>query len=187
VFELKYLGDFREVTATRDFMAESSEPVIAMQVMASQDAAGIKRGLPGGDPSIVIVPPLEQYRPDYVFLTPDKYAFDFVSVVAPTTTVVALDGTPLTADNCWITPADGLTAEERGSPTPPYLVYTCQLSFATIDPLTDPPTINPGLQNDGVHRLVAGEPVGVIVAGFDAYVSYAYAGGTELREIAPLE
>jgi hypothetical protein len=187
VFELKYLGDFREVTATRDFMAESSEPVIAMQVMASQDAAGIKRGLPGGDPSIVIVPSLEQYRPDYVFLTPDKYAFDFVSVVAPTTTVVALDGTPLTADNCWITPADGLTAEERGSPTPPYLVYTCQLSFATIDPLTDPPTINPGVQNDGVHRLVAGEPVGVIVAGFDAYVSYAYAGGTELREIAPLE
>jgi hypothetical protein len=29
--------------------------------------------------------------------------------------------------------------------------------------------------------------VGVIVAGFDAYVSYAYAGGTELRDIAPIE
>lgn len=187
VFELKYLGDFYEITAIRDFMAESSEPVIAMQVMASQDAAGIKRGLPGGDPSIVIVPPQEQFRPDYVFLTPDKYAFDFVSVVAPITTVVALDGTPLGPDNCWITPADGLTDEERGSPIPPYLVYTCQLSFATINPLPDPPAISPGLQNDGVHRLVAGEPVGVIVTGFDAYVSYAYAGGTELREIAPPE
>lgn len=187
VFELKYLGDFYEVTTIRDFMAESSDPVIAMQVMASQDAAGIKRGLPGGDPSIVIVPPLEQFRPDYVFLTPDKYAFDFVSVVAPITTVVALDGTPLGPENCWITPADGLSPEERGSETPPYLVYTCQLSFATINPLTDPPTVSQGLQNDGVHRLVAGEPVGVIVTGFDAYVSYSYAGGTELREIAPIE
>jgi hypothetical protein len=187
VFELSFLGDFHEVTATRDFLAESTEPVVAMQVMSSQDAAGVKRGLPGGDPSIVIVPPLEQYRPDYVFLTPDKYAFDFVSVVAPPTTVVALDGTPLGPDNCWITPADGLTPEERGTPTPPLLVYTCQLSFATINPLTDPPKVNQGQQNDGVHRLVAGEPVGLIVTGFDSYVSYAYAGGTELREIAPLE
>ena len=185
--KLLYLGDFREVTTTRDFIAETSEPVIAMQVMSSQDAAGIKRGLPGGDPSIVIVPPVEQYRPDYVFLTPDKYAFDFVSIVAPTTTVVALDGAPLGPDNCWITPADGLTPEERGSEAPPYLVYTCQLSFATINPLTDPPMVSQGIQNDGVHRLVAGEPIGVIVNGFDAYVSYAYAGGTELREIAPLE
>lgn len=187
LFQLNYLGDFREVSATLDFIAEASEPVIAMQVMASQDAANIKRGLPGGDPSIVILPPTEQFRPDYVFLTPDKYAFDFVSVVAPTTTVVAVDDMVLTPDNCIITPADGLTPEQRGSPTPPYLVYTCQLSFATINPYTDPVTISPGFQYDGVHRLVAGEPVGVIVSGFDAYVSYSYAGGTELREIAPLE
>jgi hypothetical protein len=40
------------------------------------------------------------------------------------------------------------------------------------------------MQNDGVHRITASLPVGVIVWGFDAYVSYAYAAGTELREIA---
>jgi hypothetical protein len=186
-FTLNYLGASYEVTAIGDFMAESSEPMIAMQVMASQDAAGIKRGLPGGDPSIVIVPPLEQFRRDYVFLTPDKYAFDFISVVAPPTTVVSLDDTPLGPDNCWITAGDGLTPEQRGSDAPPYLVYNCQLGFATINPLTDPPTVSPGFQNDGVHRLVAGEPVGVIVQGFDSYVSYSYAGGTELREISPIE
>ena len=27
--------------------------------------------------------PIEQFRPDYVFLTPDKYAFDFIVVIAP--------------------------------------------------------------------------------------------------------
>lgn len=184
---LLYLGDFREVAVTGDFMAESSEAIIVEQVMASQAAAGVKTSLPGGDPSLLIMPPIEQFRRDYVFLTPDKYAFDFVSVVAPPSTAVALDDVPLTADNCWITAADGLTAEARGSDQPPFVVYTCQLSFGTIDPLTDPPKLSQGLQNDGVHRLVAGEPVGVLVSGFDSFVSYAYAGGTELREISAPE
>lgn len=186
-FQLNYLGDYREVQAERDMMIEASEPVIAMQVSASQDAANVKRGLPGGDPSIVIVPPTEQYRMDYVFLTPDKYAFDFITVVAPPTTVVAMDGIPLDADNCWITPSDGLTPEERGSGLPPYWVYTCQVSFAAINPLTDPPTVSPGIQNDGVHRVAAGEPVGVFVSGFDSYVSYGYAGGSDLKTISPVE
>ena len=38
---------------------------------------------------------------------------------------------------------------------------------------------------DRARRIVSTHPVGVTVFGFDAYVSYAYAGGTELREIAP--
>jgi hypothetical protein len=186
-FALNFLGDFREVRTLTDFMAESTEPVIAMQVMASQDAAGVKRGLPGGDPSITIVPPMEQFRRDYVFLTPDKYAFDFISVAAAPGVSVFLDDAPLDANRCWITPGDGLTAEQRGSPEPPLYVYSCQLSFAAINPLTDPPEVTAGLQNDGVHRLTAGEAVGVLVTGFDAYVSYAYAAGTELREISPPE
>jgi hypothetical protein len=40
------------------------------------------------------------------------------------------------------------------------------------------------MQHDGVHRINASQPVGVIVWGFDSYVSYAYAAGTDLREIA---
>lgn len=186
-FALNYLGDFKEVKALTDFVAESSEPVIVAQVMASQDAVGVKRGLPGGDPSLVIVPPTEQFRPDYVFLTPDKYAFDFISVVAEPGVSIALDGTPLGPNDCWITPGDGLTSEERGSTVPPVYVYTCQLSFASINPFKDPPEVSPGLQNDGVHRLVASKAVGVLVTGFDSYVSYAYAAGTELRDIGPPE
>ena len=37
--------------------------------------------------------------------------------------------------------------------------------------------------HDGVHRLISGAPIGVMVTGFDNYVSYAYAAGTELREL----
>jgi hypothetical protein len=181
---LTYQGQFYEVTAYRDFMAESDEPITVSQVMSSQEAAGIKRALPGGDPSLMIVPPLEQFRPDYTFLTPDRYAFDFVSIVAARDAEVYLDGALLGSDRCEIGPADGLTKQERGSDKPPFLSYQCQLSFATIDPLKSAPeNLTPGAQNDGVHRVVCTSPASVIVTGFDSFVSYGYAAGTELKDI----
>jgi hypothetical protein len=61
-------------------------------------------------------------------------------------------------------------------------VYRCQLSFPVI---TEKNEILPGRQNDGVHHLQADEAVGIVVYGFDAFVSYAYAGGTQLVEIDP--
>jgi len=185
--ELTHAGDWAEVRVLRDFMAESDQPVIAAQLMSSQEAAGIRRGLPGGDPSLMMLPPVEQARPDYVFLTPDKYAFDFVSVVAPPEAIVLLDDSELSSERCEVGPADGLTEDERGAASPPLIVYRCQLSSALIDPSTDPPTITPGVQNDGVHRIVSDHPINVTVMGFDSFVSYAYAAGTELREIATPE
>jgi hypothetical protein len=180
------LGSFHEATVYADFTAESDAPIHVAQIMASQDAAGVPRGLPGGDPSLLIEPPIEQFRPDYVFLTPDLYAFDFVSIVAPFGATVVLDEQVLSGSNCTVTPTDGLTAKARGAPDPAFVTYTCQLSFPIILPHVDPPgNVTPGTQNDGVHRLVASQPVGVVVSGFDSYVSYAYAGGTELKDIAP--
>ncbi len=177
-------GDFHEATVLKDFVAHSTAPISVAQIMASQDAAGVKRGLPGGDPSLLIEPPVEQFRPDYVFLTPDKYAFDFVSIVAPPQASIVFDGQVLTDKACLVTPTDGLTEQQRGSTEPPFVTYTCQLSFPIIDPnKAAPDNVSPGTQNDGVHRLVASEPVGVVVMGFDNYVSYAYAGGTQLEDI----
>ena len=183
-FTLSAVGDFHEVRAFTDFTAQASGPVLVEQVMASQEACGIRQGLPGGDPSMMMVPPLEQARSDYVFLTPDKYAFDFVTVVAPASAKVLLDGQPIGPEVCEVAPADGLTNEQRGG-DPASLVYRCQLSFPTIDPSVDPAVVTATNQNDGVHEVVADQPVLVVVMGFDAYVSYAYAAGTELKEIAP--
>ncbi len=185
---LGYLGDFREVTVYGDFMATSSGPVHVAQVMPSQEAAGIPiaNGMPGGDPSLMIYPPIEQFRQDYVFLTPDKYVFNFVEIVAPSSATVYLDST-LPADfGCEApVPADGLTAEQRRSATPPYVVYRCQLSFPIIDPTaTAPNNVSPGKQDSGVHRVDADQPVGVLVSGFDYRVSYAYPAGTNLVNIA---
>ena len=60
------------------------------------------------------------------------------------------------------------------------VIYRCQLSFPEV---TAPPGIQilPGKQDDGVHTILATEPVGLIVYGFDRFVSYAYAGGLNLQ------
>ena len=134
---LKYLGDFAEVTAYGDFVATSSDGIHVSQVMPSQDASGVPRGLPGGDPSFVIYPPTEQYRAHYVFLTPDKYVFNFVAIVAPPDATVYLDHTTPQELGCETAPGDGLTDAQRGSSTPPWVVYRCQLSFPIIDPTAD--------------------------------------------------
>ncbi len=181
-FNLYATGDSHEVAAMSDFIATSSEPVHVVQVTASQDAAGVPRGLPGGDPSLIVVPPTEQFRNSYVFLTPDKYAFDFIMISAPVGIPVTLDGTVLSHQHCEITAGDGLSTETRTAPLE-RLAYRCQLSFPTVNPENG--AIIPGVQNDGVHRLSAPAPIGVTVFGFDAYVSYAYAAGTELKDIAP--
>lgn len=178
-------GSFATLESTSDFMIDSDAPVMLASVSPSQEAAGIPRGLPGGDPSLLVIPPLEQFRSSYVFLTPDKYSFDFIRIVAPSGAVVVLDGERVDQlDACRAYPADGLTDEARGGP-PPFVVYRCQLSFPIIDPDKDTNRLLPGLQNDGVHRVDATSPVGVLVEGFDAFVSYAYAAGTELVEIVP--
>ncbi len=173
-------------TAHQDFLLTADQAVTVLDVQASQDASGVARGLPGGDPSITFVSPIEQWRNDYVLLTPDKYSFDFLVITAPNGTHLFLDGLPLDGSVCEIGPGDGLTELERKSKTPPYVVYRCQLSYPVITPnVPAPNNVKPGKQNDGVHHVQADLAIGIVAYGFDSYVSYAYAGGTQLREINP--
>jgi hypothetical protein len=184
--ELDGEGANRTIVAHQDFLLTSSQPVLIGDVQASQEAAGVVRGLPGGDPSLTFIPPVEQWRSDYVLLTPDKYAFDFLVVTAPFGAQVFLDGQPVDGKLCELAAADGLTEMTRKAKNPPFSVYRCQLSFPAIDPnKPTPQNVLPGRQNDGVHRVQSDYPVGVLIYGFDAFVSYAYAGGTELKDINP--
>ncbi len=57
--------------------------------------------------------------------------------------------------------------------------------LAIVPGVPAPKNVQPGRQNDGVHRVQSDYPVGVVVYGFDAFVSYAYAGGTELKDLNP--
>jgi hypothetical protein len=183
-FDLTGQGATWTIPSKNDFLLDADQPTMVLQVQASQDAGGVPRGLPGGDPSTMIPSPREQWRNDYVLLTPDKYVFDYLVVVAPSDAHVYVDGLALDTTDADITPSDGLTIAERGRSTPPFWTYRYQLSYPVIDPTAQPPNnILPGKQNDGVHHVQADQPVGVIAYGFDSYVSYAYAGGTQLTVI----
>jgi hypothetical protein len=172
------------IAAEQDFTLSADKPVMVADIQVSQEAAGVPRTLPGGDPSLTFVPPTEQWRNDYILLTPDKYAFDFLIITAPFGASVYLDGLPIDGRVCETAPGDGLDEKTRKTKDPPFTVYRCQLSFPVVDPQgTAPNNLSPGRQNDGVHRVQSDFPVGVLVYGFDSFVSYAYAGGTELVDI----
>jgi hypothetical protein len=166
--------------ADQDFTMTADWPVAVLQTMSSQEATGIPNYYPGGDPSIIVVPPIAQWRRDYVLLTPDKYAFDFLTILAPAAARVMLDGAPLPPE-CVTTAGDGI--ERRpGDPPPDYVVHRCQLSYPDVIGLPNV-RVEDGDQNDGVHTLIADLPISVIVAGFDSFVSYAYAAGMNLQQI----
>ncbi|HEY3818927.1 MAG TPA: IgGFc-binding protein [Polyangiaceae bacterium] len=185
-FDLVGQGASETIPSQNDFVLNASQPTMVLQVQSSQNAGGVPQGLPGGDPSTLFPSPREQWRSDYVLLTPDKYVFDYLVVVAPSDAHVYIDGVLLDTTDSDVTPSDGLTAETRGSPTPPFWTYRYQLSYPIIDPTQAPPNnVQPGKQNDGVHHIQADQAVGVIAYGFDSYVSYAYAGGTQLTVINP--
>jgi hypothetical protein len=127
------------------------------------------------------VPPIDQYRSDYVFLTPLYYGFDFVTIVAPRDAGIQLDGAPLDPNACTVSAADGVVRMPTDEPAP-WLVYHCQLSFPDVIGLPNI-RVEDGTQHDGYHTLQSTQPVSLMVSGFDRFVSYAYAGGLNLHPI----
>lgn len=189
--------EYVTVESDTHFTVSSNEPIAVGQFVGGQETTGIPVGYPGGDPAFILVPPVEQWRSGYVFLTPDKYAFDFViiSVARAQAAQVELDGRNVaTIEGCSRERADGLPADDPHLPD--HYVITCALSaplwqddgIVAGEQLDEGERRAPPYQNDGPHEVyVRGgsdiRGIGIVVYGFDSYVSYGYAGGTDLRII----
>jgi hypothetical protein len=189
-FMLSERGD-AVMRADRDFVIDADKPIHVLEALASQGVTGIPKQYPGGDPSIITVPPVEQFRRDYIFLTPDKYAFDFVTIVAPPDADIQLDGAAL-PDTCETTPSDQ-TLQSTVDSFSEWVVHRCQLSFPQVTNGTSgglmggsaPSVVQvlPGQQHDGSHTIVSNREVSIVVYGFDRFVSYAYVGGLNLTHL----
>jgi hypothetical protein len=166
-------GAWETLEIDRDLALRSDGTISVLQFVSGQSLTGIPESLPGGDPASLVVAPVEQMRQRYVFLTPDRFAFDFVTVVAEVGTVIVLDGKTPEELGCTVSaiPAGGLALAAE------YLALRCQLSYPEV---ALDGTLEPGLQGDGVHRIDADAPVGVSVYGFDRFISYAYPAGLDL-------
>jgi hypothetical protein len=179
-------GDFVTFPSDRDFVLDSTEPISFGQFPASQETTGIPsringKRVPGGDPSSIMVPPIEQWRNKYVFLVPNKYAFDFVLIAMPATSSLRFDGEDLVTamPRCEFVSAG--TLHLGGNPQTTELVaIRCPLSDPKADDLN-----NPAYQNDGRHVLESqdGQPFGLVLWGWDSFVSYGYPGGSDVRRI----
>lgn len=178
--------EYYTVESDSHFIIRSTAPIAVGQFVGGQSTTGISFDFPGGDPAFILVPPIEQWRTGYVFLTPDKYMFDYliIAVEREHASLVQFDGVDVaTMPNCWRERADGLPPDDPSLPE--YYVITCALSAPEWDPVAE--EVLPGIQRDVPHEVFVrgqqGRGIGIIVYGFDSYVSYGYAGGTDLRSI----
>lgn len=180
-------GEFVTFESERDFVVQSDEPISFAQFPGGQWTAGIPTVLPGGllapggDPSFITIPPLQQWRDKYVFLVPNKYAFDFLLLAVPASSSIRYDGEDLdfALPDCEYEPIGTLP---DGTNETEYVAIRCPLSSPSPDDPNDPI-----YQDDGRHVLfsVDGQPFGLVVWGWDAYVSYGYPGGTNVELINP--
>jgi hypothetical protein len=90
-------SQFCEVKIATDTEIVSTEPILVGHFLQSATWAANNGTTVGtGDPSMAIAAPTEQFRKDYTFLVPDKYTANYVSIAAPATGGVTLDGVPVT-------------------------------------------------------------------------------------------
>jgi hypothetical protein len=181
-------GQYATIPAERDFTVQAARPIQVAQYSASAQSTGIPPLVdgevpPGGDPSFIMVPPLQQWRDKYVFLVPNKYVFDFIMLAIPIDATILIDGERLDdyfgAGRCEY---DSVGTLADGDQQTEYVAVRCPLS----DPDAADPT-DPARQDDGRHYLESldGHPFGLTVFGWDDDVSYGYPGGTNISQINP--
>ena len=155
-------GEWFEFETRNHFEIHSvdGKPILVGQFLAAQDAP--EPNLSGsaqandagtGDPAFLLAVPYEQYRESSVILTPEEYAENFLNVTVPTGAVVEIDGEEI--------PPEYFELVGSGK----YSVYRHRI----LQP--------------GAHTVTASEPAGVIVYGYDQYVSYGYTGGLDLAKL----
>ena len=145
-------GEIRTTWSQTDIVVSADKPVMVGQYLISQ---GYIDGASTGDPAMTVFPPVEQYRTEYVILTPGSWSTNHVVVAAEVGSEVLLDG--VATSGCTVTPAgevDGKSYESR----------RCAVT-------------------EGVHTMTGAAPFGVVAYGYGSAGSYAFAGGADVKKI----
>lgn len=145
-------GEVKTTWTQDDVIVGADKPVMVSQILISNqyvDGAYI------GDPSLTVFPPVDQYRTEYVILTPGSWTQNWAVIVAEQGTDVLLDGQSTG-------PCSGYLSGELGGKT--YETRHCALT-------------------EGVHALSGDKPFGVVAYGYGAAGSYAFVGGADVKKI----
>lgn len=145
-------GEVRTTWAQDNITVTSDVPILVGQFLVSQ---GYVDGPLLGDPSMTILNPVDQYRTEYVILTPGSWTQNWVVINAEVGATVTIDG--VAATGCTITPSgtiDGVSYESR----------VCSLAV-------------------GAHNLSGDKPFGIVAYGYGSAGSYAFVGGADVKKI----
>ena len=154
-------GSFVEFKSTRPFTISANNPISVAQFFAGQGRiTGIPSDPQQGDPSMVLLPPIEQWRSRYTVLASTGFRDNYLGLSIDTTKVqsVRVDGV--------LVPGFAAIA---GTP------------FATVNHPVSTGTHTIEVVPQPNQNTVPG--AGVTVHGYDAYVSYGYTGGLDLTTI----
>jgi len=147
-------GEVKTTYAQDNFTAVGDKPFLVGQILISQ---GYVQGQTLGDPALTTFPPVDQYRSEYLLLTPGSWSQNWVVIVDEVGSNITIDGAQATG--CIIEPAgtvDGKTYESRRCPMP--------TTF-------------------GAHAMSGDKPFGITAYGYGSAGSYAVAGGADLKKI----
>jgi hypothetical protein len=157
--QLNLLSVRGSVANPGDFLITADKPIYLMQYLSSSGDTGVAQVDKAGDPAMAQAVPVEQFRSDYIILTPSNWLYDYLVITKKAGTTVNLDGQPI-----------------------------AQNLFTKVGPANNPTEWEVGrVANlaDGVHALDGDQPFGVLILGYDSYDSYAYPGGLDQKVINP--
>ena len=144
-------GEVKETWTQDDVVVSSDKPILIGQFLVAQ---GYVQGVPKGDPSFTIFPPVEQAQQNYVFLSPNGWKENWVVISAEVGTSFTIDGT---APSCETRHSGDLKGKT-------YESHRCKIPA-------------------GVHRLVGDKPINITVYGYADADTYSFAGGAAVKKI----
>lgn len=148
-------GELHEAFVETDFVATATQPILVAQILVSGDYTDTNAL--SGDPSLTILPALEQFRPSYLFLVPDSYDKNYLVIAQRAADApVQIDGGPLPA-TCTQADAGTVAGDD-------YLSRTCPVQ-------------------PGAHKLTGDHPFGIAAYGYYRYGSCAFNGGAYVKKI----
>lgn len=186
-------GQYVDFESLEHFEITATGPVMVGQFLSAQDAPGPNTGgvtQPGdaatGDPTFILLSPAEQFRDNYVFLTPNQYAIDGVNLIVPTGAAVYLDGQQLRQEDLTFRNVRQILQDMADAEIDDPAQLGVQFGdYAMIG--SGRWSVWRVLVSDGVHVAQSDQPFGAVVYGYDRYVSYGYPAGLNLEDLKLLD
>ena len=153
-------GSFCDFGTRDSFLMSGDVPFQLVQLIVGAEATGAGPAAMG-DPAMTLVPPTDQFRTDYTFLSPETYELNMVNVIHRVGASITLDDVLLSE-----TPADRLLLNSEP-------IGATEWVLTTIE-------VQPGAHFIGSAE--SGEKFGIMVYAYDQYVSYSFPGGLDLAK-----